>query len=182
LGNFWNYYLVSGTIRGWRIGPAYPFWFSTNKAMKILITTAQKIAYKISKAWYWDGSARYWKRVTMREYYFGTSVDWILYVWCYFNHMLTRDKTRILITFVWKVMFVKYSAICYWCDLLWTNLFRLLDLKHQKPQKIPIILVGKRWSGLIEWWKQLIEGQNIRLTRYDLNLMQIDCWYRRRSS
>jgi len=80
--------------------------------------------------------------------------------------------------FVRKVMFIKYAAGCVALRKRFRTLDELFEVfclkKKKKSGKFPVILIGKSfWTGLIDWIKEILLGEENNISPEDLDLIQI---------
>lgn len=92
------------------------------------------------------------------------------------NKYIDRDKLiNFRYFFVRKVMFIKYAQGFVMLPGGFGTLdemFEVLTLiQTQKIERVPIILVGKKfWSGLVHWLKETMQKQEKNIDRQDLDL------------
>lgn len=177
---------VNGYESMGRIGPSVSIFGSARtKTDNPYYQLAERIAYKISKAGYGviTGGGPGIMEAGNKGAHIGGGVsvglNIVLPFEQHFNPYIDKDKNlNFDYFFVRKVMFVKYSQGFVVMPGGFGTLDELFEaitlIQTKKIGKFPIILVGTEfWSGLIDWFKNVMIEKYHNASPEDMNLIKV---------
>nr|WP_317632800.1 TIGR00730 family Rossman fold protein [uncultured Flavobacterium sp.] len=177
---------VNGYESMGRIGPSVSIFGSARtKPDNPYYQLAERIAYKISKAGYGviTGGGPGIMEAGNKGAHIGGGVsvglNIVLPFEQHFNPYIDKDKNlNFDYFFVRKVMFVKYSQGFVVMPGGFGTLDELFEaitlIQTKKIGKFPIILVGTEfWSGLIDWFKNVMIEKYHNASPEDMNLIKV---------